>query len=491
MDFDDALHYMEGLLRFGWKLGNERFEALCARLGSPQDKYAIVHIAGTKGKGSTTALAAAILREAGCNVGAYFSPYVYDVRERVQVNGELIPHDDFARLVTVIRPHIEALALTELGQTTEFELKTLIGFLYFAECGVDIACIEVGLGGRLDATNLVKPTVTVITNIGLDHTAQLGETHALIAGEKAGIIKCGIPCYTATDHPDALAVIERIAEQQSAPLFRVIHADISKSTQNTSSTEPSFPLSPSPEASGSRGSTDEAQKIRSVENKHCVRWNAEETRPAVGNDMPESWTHTAPVTIVTPTRRYEKMAMRMGGLYQRSNAACAVAAVEYALGAMGRELPEAAVRAALATTTLPGRLTILEKPGMPLIVLDGAHNEMAALALAGPVAALREQHNISRLLVVVGMLNGHAPEGVLAALLPGAAYVYVCQPQWKRAQPAEEVAAVARNYADNVSVVPSVPDAVRAALADATPQDMVLITGSFYTVGEVPPSFWQ
>ncbi len=466
MDFDDALHYMEGLLRFGWKLGNERFEALCARLDSPQDKYAIVHIAGTKGKGSTTALAAAILREAGCKVGAYFSPYVYDVCERVQVDGELIPREDFARLVTTIRPHIESLALTELGQTTEFELKTLIGFLYFAECGVDIACIEVGLGGRLDATNLVKPTVTVITNIGLDHTAQLGDTHALIAGEKAGIIKCGIPCYTATDHPEALAVIERIAEQQSAPLIRVVRADISDPAQNS------------------------AQNA-SEKNELSVRWNVEETRQAIANDTPRSEIHTGPVTIVTPTRRYEKMTMCMGGLYQRSNAACAVAAVEYALGALGRELPEAAVRTALATTTLPGRLTVLEKPGMPLVVLDGAHNEMAALALAGPVAALREQHNISRLLVVVGMLNGHAPEGVLAALLPGATRVYVCQPQWKRAQPAEEVAAVARNYADNVSIIHSVPDAVRAALDDATLQDMVLITGSFYTVGEVPPSFWQ
>src|SRR5579862_9444783 len=163
MDFEEALRYMEGLLRFGWKLGNDRFKALCARLGNPQDRYSVVHIAGTKGKGSTTALTAAILRAAGYAVGAYFSPYVYDVCERVQVNGALIPRADFARLVTQIRPHIEALAKTDLGQTTEFELKTLLGFLYFAERNVDFACIEVGLGGRLDATNIVAPDVTVIT----------------------------------------------------------------------------------------------------------------------------------------------------------------------------------------------------------------------------------------------------------------------------------------------------------------------------------------
>src|SRR5438105_4864127 len=121
MDFEQALRYMEGLLRFGWKLGNARFEALCERLGNPQDRYAIVHVAGTKGKGSTTALSAAILRAAGYNVGSYFSPYVYDVRERVQVNGEMISHEDFARLVTQIAPQAEALAQTDLGSTTEFE----------------------------------------------------------------------------------------------------------------------------------------------------------------------------------------------------------------------------------------------------------------------------------------------------------------------------------------------------------------------------------
>jgi dihydrofolate synthase/folylpolyglutamate synthase len=132
MEFEEALHYMEGLIRFGWKLGNERFEALCTRLGNPQDQYSIVHVAGTKGKGSTTALTAAILQHAGFRVGSYFSPYVFDVRERVQVNGAMIPREDFARLITLARPQIEALAETELGQTTEFELKTLLGFLYFA-----------------------------------------------------------------------------------------------------------------------------------------------------------------------------------------------------------------------------------------------------------------------------------------------------------------------------------------------------------------------
>lgn len=439
MDFDAAVDYMSGLIRFGWKLGNERFEALCARLGNPQDQYEIVHVAGTKGKGSTTALAAAILHAAGYKTGAYFSPYVYDVRERVQVNGALIPREDFARLVTQIRPHIEALAQTELGQTTEFELKTLLGFLYFAEQGVDYACIEVGLGGRLDATNVVRPVVTIITNIGLDHTNILGDTHAQIAAEKAGILKSCVPCFTATENQEALEVIAQIAAERNVPLARVRRGEVTGPTCDPA----------------------------------IVRWEGEG--------------HTAPVSIATQARFYANLEMRMGGIYQRANAACAVAAVEKALAGKGIALPEEAVRKALATTALPGRLSVTRLTNGPLVVLDGAHNAMAAESLAGPVAELRAQHHTRRLLLVVGMVGGHDPEGVLAALAPDADRIYACRPDWKRAQPAEEIAAAARRFCPNVEIIPSVPEAARAAIAAAGQEDMVLITGSFYTVGEVPP----
>ena len=177
----------------------------------------------------------------------------------------------------------------------------------------------------------------------------------------------------------------------------------------------------------------------------------------------------------------------MGGIYQRANAACAVAAVEKALAAKGIALPEAAVRQALATTALPGRLSVTRLPEGPLVVMDGAHNALAAESLAGPVAALRAQHHIRRLLLVVGMVGGHEPEGVLAALAPGADRVYACQPDWKRAQPAEEIAAAARRFCPDVEIIPACNEAARAAIAAAGLEDMVLITGSFYTVGEVPP----
>ena len=223
MRFDEALGYLHGRLRLGEKYGNARFEALLERLGSPHARLNAVHIAGTKGKGSTTVMAASMLQASGYQVGAYFSPYVYDVRERVQINGEPISREDFARYVTFIRPHIEALEQTELGPTTEFELKTAIGFCYFAERQVDYAVIEVGLGGRLDATNVLpRPLVTVITNIGYDHMELLGDTLGLIAGEKAGIVKPGVPCVTGVPiGGEADLVISRICAERNAPLVYV------------------------------------------------------------------------------------------------------------------------------------------------------------------------------------------------------------------------------------------------------------------------------
>ena len=223
MNFDEALGYMQGRLRLGVKLGNERFQALLARLGNPQNQLRVVHIAGTKGKGSTTAMAASILQAAGAKVGMYLSPYVYDVRERIQINGEMISREDFARWVTAIQPHIEALEATQFGPTTEFELKTAVGLCYFAEQAVEYAVLEVGLGGRLDATNVIPhPLVTVITNIGLDHTELLGETLGEIAAEKAGIVKPGIPCVTGVPlGGEAWGVISQICAERGAPLLTI------------------------------------------------------------------------------------------------------------------------------------------------------------------------------------------------------------------------------------------------------------------------------
>lgn len=428
MEYDDALAYLNGRLRLGVKLGNERFLVLLQRLGNPQNRLQVVHIAGTKGKGSTTAMAASVLQAAGYKVGMYLSPYVYDVRERIQINGVMISRTDFARWVSEIAPHVEALEQTEHGPTTEFELKTAVGLCYFAEQAVDYTVLEVGLGGRLDATNVVvKPLVTVITNIGLDHTELLGDTLGAIAGEKAGIVKRGIPCVTGVPAGgEAWAVIERVCAENKAPLLAVMP-------------------------------------------------------PRLEDDGP---------TLTTPRRTLSGLHLRLRGAFQELNAAAALMALDAITDTAGPQVSDNAARQGLETAWVPGRLEqVMERP---TVVLDVAHNAISALALA---SALRDQYGADtrRLTFVVGLSRNHTPEPFLeplAALHP--ARLIAAQPAF-RPRPAEEVAEAAKalGFAQVDSVDSSIADAVHAALSQSGPDDLICVTGSFYTVGDLPPNFWS
>lgn len=431
MDFDEALEYMQGRLRLGWKLGNERFSALLTRLGDPQASLRVVHVAGTKGKGSTTVMAASVLQAAGHRVGAYLSPYVYDVRERIQINGEMIPRADFARWVSAIKPHVEALEATEFGPTTEFELKTAVGLCWLAEQFVDYAVLEVGLGGRLDATNVIpRPLVTVITNIGLDHTELLGQTLGEIAGEKAGIIKPGVPCVTGVPTGgEAWEVIARVCRAQGAPLIQVAPP---------------------------------------------------QTDPGGG------------LALTTPHRVLTDLRLRLRGAFQADNAAAALAALDAVAPADLPPISDDAARRGLETAWVPGRLERVPVMDRPTVVLDVAHNELAAEALA---AALREEFGAGQrnLTLVVGLSRQHDPGPFLhplARLRP--ARLIATQPAF-RPCPASDVAAAARfcGISPVETVDTSVADAARSALAQAGPDDLICVTGSFYTVGDVPPAFWS
>jgi dihydrofolate synthase/folylpolyglutamate synthase len=401
------------------------------RLEQPHRRYGIAHIAGTKGKGSTTAMIAAILTAHGFRTGGYYSPYVYDVRERVQVDGEMIPQEDFARLVTQIAPHIAALEETLLGSITEFELKTAVGFCHFAARAADYAAIEVGIGGRLDATNVVMPLVSVITNIGLDHVQILGDTHAKIAAEKAGIIKPGIPVLTATEEPSALEVICRTAQERNAPLTRIV------------------PIRPAGLPSSDR---------IHYENDTCSTFQ-----------------------VWTSERAYPDLRLRLQGAYQRINAACAIGAVEKMAQARGFSVSLEAVQEGLRRAYLPGRLEVINR--RPLVIMDGAHNDISAQALAQEIRI----RSYRRLLLVVGITTGHAPEGILEPLASLADRVYATQPLWIKGVDAGMVAETARRWCIQVETLTPPLEAARAALREASTDDLVLITGSFYTVGDVRP----
>ena len=217
MNYQTALQYIHDCSKFGIKLGLERIREILKRVGDPQDKYRIIHIAGTNGKGSTAAFYDFALRAAGLKVGRFTSPHLSSYRERITINGEPIPETDLAGLITGLRPIVEAVAADGFGSPTEFELGTAAGLLYFAQQAVDIAVVEVGMGGRFDATNVITPTLSVITHIALDHREYLGDTLEKIAFEKAGIIKLGIPLVIGIQGREIEKYLTEVAISRKAP----------------------------------------------------------------------------------------------------------------------------------------------------------------------------------------------------------------------------------------------------------------------------------
>lgn len=227
--YNQALDYLYSFVDYSLKHSSElakadfnldRMFALMESLGEPQAKYPIIHVAGTKGKGSVSALCASALRAAGYMVGLYTSPHLEDYTERIRVDGEPISHEQLVELVEEIKPHV-----AKIPKLTTFEITTALGFMAFAKFGVDVAVLEVGLGGRLDATNVVTPRVSVITSLSYDHMAVLGNTLALIAGEKAGIIKDGVPVVSAPQQDEALEVLLRVAKSKGCK-FTLVGQDI-------------------------------------------------------------------------------------------------------------------------------------------------------------------------------------------------------------------------------------------------------------------------
>lgn len=420
-------------------------------MGNPQDSLRVIHVGGTNGKGSTCTFITSILRAAGYSVGTYLSPYVYDVRERIQINGEMIPKDDFAALMTEMVPVMEEVGKTELGQVTEFEAKTLMAFLHFARNDLDYSVIEVGMGGRYDATNLVHPLVSVITNVTLDHTERLGDTIEKIAWDKAGIAKPGIPLVWGSGVGDRgsdgawKTIYETAREQGVEKIWRVLKKDCE-------------PALDSPKA-------DVIVTYEGVDGE---------------------------VVIDLPDMRIGPVKLQLAGDFQAANAATASAAVAAiphsasdprppAPGPLSAFLiPHSSFADGLSSAYLPGRLEVLRRN--PTVVIDAAHNPDAAQRLA---ESIRELFHYRRLILVIGMLSGHSAEDVLQILAPLADEVIATKSQWEKARPASEVADAARKITPNVRIIEPVMSAVQTAMQSASEDDLVLITGSFYTIGEV------
>ncbi len=434
--------YLRDLQRFGIKLGLDSMRTVLAAFGDPHRAYPSVHVAGTNGKGSVCAMLTEILAAGGRKVGLYTSPHLVRVEERIQVvrdnrvvcddqvgganrvAGRLISSRDFCRLAGTVKARIERLlARRELGAPpTFFEVLTLIAFLYFREREVDVAVLEVGMGGRFDATNVVTPLVSVITSVSRDHQEHLGPTLAAIAFEKAGIIKPGVPVVCGAEARDAVRVVRAQAAGKSAPLTMVF--------------------------SRKRPLTREKTNVQGM----AFRYEAEGTSLRLSPGLP--------------------------GAHQGRNAAIAASAA-LVLGRVWRPISRSAIVRGVARARWEGRLETVARN--PRVLLDGAHNEGGAAALRAYLEELRPP----RLVLVFTMMKDKAVGRVAGRLFPLADRIVLTTIPFARAAEPAEILRRARPFRDRILVEPSLPKAIALARAEAGRRGTVLITGSLFLVGAV------
>jgi dihydrofolate synthase/folylpolyglutamate synthase len=393
-------------------------EEMATLLGNPEQAYPVIHITGTNGKGSTSTIATALLVAMGLSVGTYTSPNLENVAERIALGG--LPIDD--------APFTEALDRLRLldgllqESPTRFELLTMAAFGAFADAAVDVAVVEVGLGGSWDSTNIATGQVSVITNVGLDHMEVLGDTVEAIAADKAGIVKPGSTVVLGDLQPSVRAIVEQRAAEVGAGPVLMANRDFAVTRNDV----------------------------------------------AVGGRV---------IDVTTPYGSYEDLYLGLNGAHQAANAAVAIVAVE---AFFGRTLPDEVVEATLDRVKMPARLEVMGRN--PLVMLDGAHNVHGAKALA---EALREGFSVSgSTTLVTGMLRGRDPVAMLSELSTiGIDRVIACSPVTPRAMDADEVAQAATSLGLTVEVAPSIEVACERAVSSAAAEDLIVVAGSLYLAG--------
>lgn len=393
---------------------------MCARLNNPQHQFKTIHVAGTNGKGSTSHMLAAILQKAGYKTGLYTSPHLKDFRERIRINGKMAPKSFVKQFVNEQKKNIEEI------EPSFFEVTVAMAFDYFAKEKVDIAVIEVGLGGRLDSTNIITPELSVITNISLDHTNLLGDTLAEIAFEKAGIIKTNLPVVIGEKQPETMDVFNRKAEKEKAS---IIFAEDQLSITNQTIKGSSLVLN-------------------IVKNKEVI---------------------------------FSNLALDLTGTYQQKNILTVIQSV-LKLRELGFNISEEAIYQALKNvkklTGLQGRWQTLSKN--PLIICDTGHNKAGITEIIKNISNTKYKN----LHIVIGMVKDKDIDGALA-LLPKNATYYFCQPNLERALPVSELAQKAAQHHLAGKVFTSVADAFKNAKEKSNPEDLIFIGGSTFVVAEI------
>jgi len=409
---------------FGGKLGLSRVVRLLQLMGNPEKKFKSVIVGGTNGKGSTVAIIFSILREAGYKVGMFTKPHLSSFTERIIVNNKRIDEESVVKIIEEIRNKIEIMKKDlAFEHPTFFEVVIALTFRYFEQQKVDFAVLEVGMGGRLDATNVVDPLVSVITNVSLEHTKILGDTVLKIANEKAGIIKQNGILITATEDDEVFSLFKKICEEKKSKIYRV-GQDITFEKLNSDISGQNF-------------------KVKSIFND------------------------------------YENLYIPLLGDHQLVNACCAIAAVECLRFNDIIILPDI-IEKGLRTVKWPGRLEIIQEK--PLVVLDSAKDPLAMRKLKD---AVQKNFKYKKLILVISISSDKDIHSMLSEIVPISDFVILTRHKvMKRAANPELLSLMVEEYSKDFIVIDNVKDAVREALSRANKKDMILVTGSLFTVGE-------
>ncbi len=487
----DAIEYINTPRWLTSRLGLERIRELLDRLGRPQDRLKFVHVAGTNGKGSTCAFTASILAEAGFKTGLFTSPYVETFHERIRVNGRNISDEDLTAATLRVRECAEAMEAEGGEHPTEFELMTAVALVHFAHVGCDIVVLEVGLGGRLDSTNVIAaPEVAAIVPIALDHTNLLGNTLAEIAHEKAGIVKKGSTVVSWPQEPSAMEVVEdaarRAGDKLVVPDFSLL--SVGKVTRDAALLTCGTAL----EHEGHTPCSDSPRCAAELRAEHAVP--AQKLQASSSIDA-----HRTPMSQVesaVPMRQFSyrgrEYATRLLGSYQPSNAVMAIE-IAGALRERGWEIPDEAIARGIAETRWPARFEVLDQPaGMPTAVIDGGHNPQGAGVL---VDSLRDVFPDKRPVFLVGILADKDYRSMLRAVAPLASAFVCVTPPNPRALDAADLAEAIRETCGElgaratIEVAGDFDDAASAARKIAGSKGLICAFGSLYSIADVKAAF--
>lgn len=417
MNYKDAIDYLYGLQIFGMKLGLRNITHVLREIDNPHTCYGTVHIAGTNGKGSTASLVESVLRSAGYKTGLFTSPHLFDFTERIRVNGKPIPKRKVSVGVERIKPYIEKY------RCTFFEAATALAFHHFHREQIDVAVVEVGMGGRLDATNVVSPLCTIITDIDNDHTEYLGNKLGTIALEKAAVIKENTPVISSVTHSEILEVLQTTCNRKGAQLY--------------------------------------------LTSEQCTL------------TIRETSTDGSLLDIRTPYHSHSGLRLPLIGRHQFRNLTAAVLALEV-LNQDGFAISKANVKNGISRSTWPGRLQVLQKN--PLFIADGAHNPGGIRALKD---ALQELFTYSRLILIFGVMANKNYREMAELIVPLTDHTVVTRPNMNRALDCRTLAKEVSRHTPNVEIANSVSQAVQRARRSSGPEDAVCAAGSLFLVGEI------